>query len=306
MMQTPAFLLLLLAAAPVVAVELVADPQPVTMVRIKDAEVAARVSLAFDRAMLLELSAAERARLRAFPLIGKRTVENSLIPGGKAVFRGNFYRIAPAGLKGVNAPVGWVDKAIDPARPAIVSIFAFDAPTVTVRRAGAAAGAREIVVPRNGESDAQSDVTFGEQVVRVSLDMGTPRTIMNWRAARALEEAGLVKRGKTVGLWAPFPNVALPYEALRPAPGATILGLPLVAPAARITEARAKQLDALAKAGTSTEEDEADAGEEITVTAKREGRQRRGWMIIGADVLDRCDRITLDRPGKRWVLRCNF
>jgi hypothetical protein len=29
-------------------------------------------------------------------------------------------------------------------------------------------------------------------------------------------------------------------------------------------------------------------------------------VLIGRDVLDRCSRIELDRPGKRWLLTCDF
>lgn len=303
MRGNPLLAFILFLSTPAAAIELVADPQPHTLVRIKDSDVPARVALGFDKAMALNLDSATAARLRAFPIFGKRTVESSMIPGGRAVFRGNFYRIAPAGLKPVTAPVGWVDKPVDARFPAIVSIFAFDAPRVAIVRPGVSAGSR-FVLRRNGEGDAQMDVKVGSETVRVSLDLGTPRTIMSARAAAALEETGLVRRLMEVGLWEPIPGVRLPYQGLVPIAGASVAGLPLVAPAARITEQRAREIDAFAKSGTSTMSDDDDA---IVVTAKRDQqRGRRAWLIIGADVLNNCGRIELDRPGKRWLLDCSF
>ena len=112
----------------------------------------------------------------------------------------------------------------------------------------------------------------------------------------------MVRRTGRVGLWHPFPGSALPFERVVPAPGATLLGLPLISPAARITEARAKELDAKAKAGTSSADQDDDA---ITVTASHKKAQPP-WVLIGRDVLDYCSRIELDRRGSRWVLTCAF
>jgi hypothetical protein len=83
-----------------------------------------------------------------------------------------------------------------------------------------------------------------------------------------------------------------------------VLGLPLIDPTVRITEAQAKALDARAKAGTSTEADQEDA---IVVSgSKRRGNRNRPWILIGRDVLTKCSRIEMDKPGRQWVLTCNF
>ena len=29
-------------------------------------------------------------------------------------------------------------------------------------------------------------------------------------------------------------------------------------------------------------------------------------MLIGRDVLTKCSRIEMDKPGRQWVLTCNF
>jgi hypothetical protein len=87
-----------------------------------------------------------------------------------------------------------------------------------------------------------------------------------------------------------------------PAAGAKLAGLPLVAPGARVTEDRAREIDVAARAGTSTAADEEDA---IVVTANRDGpRGRSPWIMVGQDMLGRCAQITLDRPGRTWVLDC--
>ncbi|QMW23635.1 hypothetical protein [Sandaracinobacteroides saxicola] len=297
-------MLALLIAAPALSapVELVADPAPVTNIVIKRTTLPARVSLAFDRALVLSLADATAARLRAFPLIGKRTVTGNLIPGGSAVFRGNFYSVSVAGTKAGSTPTVWVDKRFDAKHDAVVSVMAIDAPRVLIRQPRAPAGGATIVIPRGGTGDAQAWANIGGERIRVSLDLETKTTIMNARAAAALEGEGLLKRGGTVGLWEPVPGVALPYERMRVTPGASFMWLPLVAPVARISEERAKLLDARAKAGTTAAEDEADT---IVVTAKKE-RGRAPWLIIGMDVLGKCGSIELDRPGKRWVLTCDF
>jgi len=89
---------------------------------------------------------------------------------------------------------------------------------------------------------------------------------------------------------------------LTPVAGATLVGLPLIAPGVRITESEAKRLDAAARAGTSTAADDADA---ITVTADRK-KGRDPWILIGRDVLSKCSRIEFDRPAKVWQLTCAF
>jgi hypothetical protein len=113
----------------------------------------------------------------------------------------------------------------------------------------------------------------------------------------------LIKRAGSVGLWQPFPGIALPIENLRPTQGARLIGLPLIAPSARITEERARELDARARAGTSTAEDEADA---IVVTGSRNPKKERAWVLLGRDMLDQCSRLEIDKPGKRWLLTCAF
>ena len=143
---------------------------------------------------------------------------------------------------------------------------------------------------------------IGGEKVHVILDVRSPETLFNGRAAQLMENAGMFRRTGRVGLWRPFPGSALPFERVIPTPGAAILGLPLIAPAARVTEARARELDAKAHAGTSSADQDDDA---ITVTAQRKKAQPP-WILIGRDVLDYCSRIELDRPGIRWVLTCNF
>jgi hypothetical protein len=285
------------------ATELIASPEPVVAVRIKDATFPARVSLAFDRALVLTLATADAARLRAFPLIGKREVSGNLIPGGRALFRGNLYRVSAAGAPAVTTPTVWVDKRFDAGHDAVVSIFAIDAPAVAITQPAAPAGGSRYTIQRSGSGDAQGWVQLSGEKISVTLDLHTPYSIMNARAAAALAQAGLITRAGSVGLWSPVPGIALPYERLRPAPGATFAGLPLRNPVARITQDRANALDALAKSGNSTADEDADA---IVVTARKAGRGRAPWLIIGADVLGRCSRIVLDRAAKSWLLTCNF
>ena len=159
---------------------------------------------------------------------------------------------------------------------------------------GGAAKARVVVI---GAGFGGLSVAETAEALHVS-----PETVMSAAAGDALVRAGVARRSGRVGLWTPFPNTRLPFERLTPVPGARLLGLPLSAPAARITEAKMKALDAAAAAGTSTAEDDADA---ITVTAEK---KRRGtpWILVGRDVLDRCTRIELDRPAKAWRLTCDF
>ena len=278
------------------------DAQPITRIVIKNTSLTARLALGFDKALLLNAAPAERANLKAFPFIGKRTVRNPLIPGGEATFRGNIYDVAAAGLGATGVPTVWVDKAITADADGIVSLLALNADNIVLARPATTPG-HVYTLDRPGHGDALVKARAGGEEIRVGLDLRSPDTLMNARAAAALEAAGVVKRSGKVGLWSPFPAVALPFERLTPVADARLLGLPLVRPAARISEARAKVLDAAAKAGTSTAEDDADT---ITVTAAKKGKGPEPWLLIGRDVLDQCSRIEFDRPGKRWLLTCSF
>ncbi|MBC7495951.1 MAG: hypothetical protein H7243_02145, partial [Sphingomonadaceae bacterium] len=66
------------AAAPVDRFEVAANPQPVAHIRIKGTDLTVRIALGFDKAMLLNLAPATKARLKAFPLIGKQTFKSNL------------------------------------------------------------------------------------------------------------------------------------------------------------------------------------------------------------------------------------
>jgi hypothetical protein len=302
--------LVLLAAAPALAdraapaVDLVwpADAQPRVPIIIKRTALTARVALGFDKAMLLNGEPAARARLKMFPLIGKKTVKNSMIPGGEATFRGNLYGVSAAGAPETDVPVAWVDKTVAEDADGVMSVMAINADRVTLTKRPPAPGSVTYTMTRPGEGDTLMKVRIGEETVRIGFDLRSPNTVMNRRAAVALEETGVVRRLAKVGLWSPIPLVALPVEELRPQPGARVAGLPLYAPTARISESRAKEIDAQAKAGTSTAADEADT---ITVTAQKK-KGADPWLLFGRDVLDHCSRIELDRPAKVWRLTCLF
>ncbi|MGI4879395.1 MAG: hypothetical protein ACRYG4_18125 [Janthinobacterium lividum] len=271
-------------------------------IHVKNADLTVRVALGFDKALLLNLPAAARAGLRAFPLIGKQTIKNRLMPGGEALVRGNFYDVAVAGLSATTVPTLWFDRALADDSDGVISALAVPGDHVVVEQASVRPGGVVYAITRTGAGAAAMRADVGGTKVNVILDLKSPETILNGRAAQLFEAAGLVRRGSTVGLWRPFPGVALPFERLIPTPGAKLLGLPLVAPAARVTEARAREIDARARAGTSSPDQDDDA---ITVTATKH-RSGPPWVLIGRDVLGHCSRIELDRPGARWVLTCNF
>jgi len=299
-------LLLLTTAANAASPDTVAytaAPQPFARIEIKHTLLTARLALGIPKLLLLNLAAGERARLKAVPLLGKGTVKTNLLPGGEVVFRANLYGVAASGRDGTTVPTAWLDKVVADDADGILSVFALNADRVVIVQPAAPAGGTVYSVPRDGRGDATSTVRVGDEKLHVILDLRSPHTIMNGTAARAVEAAGLVKRGGAVGLWEPFPKNALPYETLLPAKGATLLGLPLIAPTGRITEARARELDRAAKAGTSTAAEDADA---IVVTADVKRKKRDAWVIIGRDVLNHCSRLELDRPGARWLLTCNF
>ncbi len=301
----PAFAgMTLMLATPARAIEIPwpTDAQPVTRIVIKHTPLTARLALGFDKALILNGAPAEKANLKAFPFIGKRTVRNPLIPGGEATFRGNIYDVAGAGLAATGVPTIWVDKPIAEDADGILSLLSLKADSIALVRQGGAGG-HVYTLDRPGHGDALVKARAGGEEIRVGLDLRSPDKVMNARAAAALEAAGVVKRSGKVGLWSPFPGVALPFERLTPVPNARLLGLPLVRPAARISEARAKTLDAAAKAGTSTVADDDDT---ITVIGTRKRKGPDPWLLIGRDVLDQCSRIEFDRPGKRWLLTCSF
>ncbi len=280
-----------------------AAPQPYARIEIKHTLLTARLALGVPKLLLLNLAAGERARLRAVPLLGKGTAKTNLLPGGEVVYRANLYGVAASGRDSTTVPTAWLDKIVADDADGILSVFALNADHVVILQPGAPAGGTVYSVLRDGKGDSTSTVRVGDEKLHIIFDLRSPHTIMNGTAARAVEAAGLVKRGGAVGLWEPFPKQSLPYETLLPVPGATLLGLPLMTPTGRITEARARELDRAVKAGTSTAEQDADA---IVVTANAKHKKRDAWVIIGRDVLNHCSRIELDRPGTRWLLTCNF
>lgn len=286
---------------PPVSLSVAPGTQPHMPVRIKDVDLDIRLALSFDLAMILNPAPAERAKLKAFPLIGKRTFKNSLIPGGEATFRFNLLNITPRGLEKGKAPVVWVNKVIAPEADGVLALSALKSDLITLTFGAQAPGAKLHTIPRKGKDEAFMEARIGDEKINVALELNSPDTVMNARAAAALVGAGLLRRDGSVGFWAPFPGMALPFERMTPTPGATLLGLPLARAGARITEAQAKELDARAKAGTSTADDDDDA---ITVTADRKKKGRDPWILIGRDVLDTCSRIEFDRPAKVWRLTC--
>jgi hypothetical protein len=240
--------------------------------------------------------------LKPFPLIGKRTFKSALVPGGEATFRANLFGITPQGLAKSLAPVVWVDKPIADDAEGVLAVSALKADQIVFNFGAQAPDARLYTITRKDKDGVMMRARVGDEVINVALELHSPDTVMNARAAAALANAGLVKRNGEVGFWQPFPGIALPFERMTPAPGATIIGLPIGRPAVRITEAQAKELDARAKAGTSTATDDDDT---MTVTASRK-KGRDPWILVGRDVLGHCSRIVFDRPGKTWQLTCAF
>lgn len=271
-------------------------------VRVNDAELDIRIALSFDTALVLNEAPAQRAGLKSFPLIGKRTFKNALIPGGEATFRFNFKGITPRGLPSKTVPVVWVSRPVSADADGVLTVGALKTDRVIFDLGPVKPGSQTIVLKRKGSGETGIKARVGDEDIDVALELNSPDTVMNARAAQALMAAGVAKRAKQVGYWRPFPNVALPFQRLDATPGARLLGLPLRRMGARVSEAEARRIDAEAR-GTSTESDDDDT---ITVTASRKKKGRDPWLLIGRDVLSDCSRIEFDRPGERWVLTCAF
>lgn len=304
------FLMALLAASPAAArqaippvYELTADPVPVVPVHIKKSTLTVQVSLLLNGALVLNQPAGERARLKAFPIIGKQRVKGNIFPGGSALVRGNRYDVAVGDLPKDGMYALWIDKTISAETDGLIGAMDVNAARVVIVRPQAPKGGQTFTLAFKSKDDPVGEVMLGDLHVDIVFDFRSAQTMMSARTAKALQDAGLVRRAGSVGLWGPLPGVALPFERLAPAPGASVAGLPLLQPAARISEARAKELDAQAKAGTSTPEDELDT---ITVSADKKKDKRPAWLLFGADLLDRCSRVELDKPGRRWLLTCNL
>lgn len=291
-------------AAPLPPVTITVPPgaQPHLPVGIKDSLLDVRLAISFDWALILNAGPAARAGLKPFPLIGKRTFKNSMLPGGEATFRGNLYKITPRGLARATVPAIWVDKPIAADADGILSITPLKSDRITLALGPVVAGSKTYALPRKGTDSVMMQARVGAEKINVALELNSPDTVMNARAAAALINAGVMKRAGQVGYWRPFPGIELPFERLAPLPGAQIFGLPLGRAGVRVTEAEARAIDARARAGTSTADDDEDA---ITVTATRK-KGRDPWILIGRDMLDHCSLIEFDRPAKLWRLTCAF
>lgn len=307
----PLFLCLLLVATPLAArpvplVQLTADPIPLTQVQLKRGAIDVRVSLGFDKAMVLNLAPAQALGLKPFPILGKFKFKNPQIPGGEAIIRGNLVTGDVGGTGSQKLPTVWIDKdVVPPPQAGVVSVMAFDAERVVIRNPSGTPGGRAFVLQRAGRNDSDIKWKLGGDTVRVTLDFTSQHTILNARAAAILEREGLVRRLGTVGLWSPVPALSLPVEKLSPSAGADMMGLPLQQPFARISREQARALDARAAAGI--EGDTPDDEDAIVVTAKTKEKQGRApWMLIGRDVLRHCSSVVLDRQAATWTLTCAF
>lgn len=301
-------IVLLATPASATTIDLAADPVPTTTVALKRGTVPVRVSLGFDRAMLLNLAPAKATGLKPFPIIGKFKLKNPQLPGGEAIIRGNIITADVGGTGRQKLPTAWIDKdVVDPPAQGVVSVMAFKADYVRISVAGAPAGGRQYELNRAGEGDSDSRWKVGGDTVRVVIDLTSEVSVMNARAARALEAEGLVRRTGKVALWSPVPALLLPVELMKPVPGATALGgLPLIRPVARITPEQARTLDAQTAAGMRGESEDDEDAIVVTADSGKAPRGRVAWMLIGRDVLQHCQEILLDRPARRWRLSCAF
>jgi hypothetical protein len=289
--------------APVLTVNVAPNGNPYLPVKVKDATLNVRIGLSFDSILLLNPDAAARARLKPFPLIGKGSIKNAVIPGGRAVFRFNVASTEPKGLPRRRVPTVWLDIPVAADGDGVMAIGQLDSDRMEIVLRDTAPGSTTISIPKKGSGEAQFRSRIGGEDVTVSLELNNPTTVMNARAGEALLTAGLASRVARIGYWRPFPQVALPMQSLAPKAGLTIAGLPMRQMAVRVSEDEARRIDASAR-GTSTAEDDEDT---ITVTADRKKKRGRDpWILIGRDVLDDCSRIVFDRAGKRWLLTCNF
>lgn len=312
-MKVLAPLALLLLAVPVQAAKVAAplvftlrvgeSGNPYLPVTVKNATLNIRIGLAFDTAMVLNQPPATRAGLKPFPLIGKRTFKNAMIPGGEATFRFNLATITPQGLPPKKVPTVWVSRPVAADADGILTVGALKADRVDIILRDAPPGSQTFVLKKKGTGETGIKSRIGDEEVDVSLELNSPTTVMNARAGEALLAAGLARRANQVNYWRPFPGVVLPYQVLTQKPGLTIAGLPMRNLGVRVSESQAKLIDAAAK-GTSTSSDDEDT---ITVSTDRKRRGGRDpWILIGRDVLDDCSRISFDRAGERWVLTCKF
>lgn len=287
-------------------ITLVAEPFPSADVALKRGTLPVRVSLGFDRALLLNLGPARATGLKPFPIIGKFRLKNPQIPGGEAIIRGNLISADVAGTGRQTLPTVWIDKdVVPPPHAGVVSVMAFRADRVRVLNPSAPPGGATYRLVRAGRGDSEVTWRLGRDTINLVFDFTSEATILNARAAAILEREGLVRRTGRVGLWSPVPALQLPVELLAPTAGASAMGLPLDRPAARISPARARELDARAAEGiTGAAEDDPDA---IVVTAeKARTRGRAPWMLVGRDVLRFCSEVRLDRPDRSWILTCAF
>jgi hypothetical protein len=305
--------LALLAAVPVQAakptppavftLKVAENGNPYLPVAVKRATLNIRIGLAFDTAMVLNQPPADRAGLKPFPLLGKRTFKNAMIPGGEATFRFNLATITPQGLPPKKVPTVWVSRPVASDADGILTVGALKADRVDIILRETPAGSQTYILKKKGTGETAIKSRIGDEEVDISLELNSPTTVMNARAGEALVAAGLARRANAVSYWRPFPGVALPYQALEPKAGLTIAGLPMRQLGVRVSESQAKLIDAAAK-GTSTASDDEDT---ITVSADRKRRGGRDpWVLIGRDVLDDCSRISFDRAGERWLLTCKF
>lgn len=271
-------------------------------VRVKNAELDIRIALSFDTAMVLNEAPAQRAGLKSFPLIGKRTFKSALIPGGEATFRFNFAGITPRGLPEKKVPVVWVSRPVASDADGVLTVGALKTDRVIFDLGPPRPGSRTIVLKKKGTGETGIRARVGDEDIDVALELNSPDTVMNARAAEALIAAGVARRTGAVGYWRPFPGVSLPFQRLEAVAGGRLLGLPLRRMGARVSEAEARRIDSEAR-GTSTASDDDDT---ITVTASRKKKGRGPWLLIGRDVLNDCSRIEFDRGNERWVLTCAF
>lgn len=265
------------------SITLRADPTPIVEVQINGTPVRLEVDTNAGAYVMMERSVAERLRVRPFPLRRFRVG----VDGSDQMLNG---RVAYPTLRFANGAeaeltVGIFGVPVSSRADGVIGPGALPYDVVTIELGAPQAGETDIVLPLPDSTEWRGRTEVAGENYVIGLHLERPQTVINRRASRSLDAAGLLE---TSGALVETRAVLGLTTAMQPVrTSITLMGLPLGDTLARINS---PLLGAV----------EADAI--VIIAAPEEGSMPA--LFLGGQALSRCSSLRADRGASTLTLRC--
>lgn len=271
------------AASAQTALTLRADPVPIIEVEINGAPVRLEVDTNAGAYVMMERAVAERLRVRPFPLRRFRVG----VDGSDEMLNG---RVARSTLRFANGAeteltVGIFGVPVSSRADGVIGPGALPYDVVTIVLGAPQSGETDIVLPLSDPSEWRGRAQVAEEDYVIGMHLERPQTVINRRASRSLDAAGLLEESGALVETRAVLGLTTTMQPVRTS--ITLSGLPLGDTLARINSPLlgAVEADALVVTGSA---------EESSVPA----------LFLGRQALSRCSSLRADRRARTLTLRC--